>query len=78
MLNQYLENLIDINWYLTNSENQFYKILVVLVKYILVCKTVSQISFKLFCLGDKRLLSEFLWKWGWFQGHNECFPKYLG
>ena len=25
-------------------------------------------NLKLFCLGDKRLLSEFLWKWGWFQG----------
>ena len=23
------------------------------------------------------LLSEFLRKWGWFQGHNEGFPKYL-
>ena len=43
-----------------------------------VYKTVSQISFKLFCSGDKRLLSEFLRKWGWFQGHNERFPKYLG
>ena len=32
----------------------------------------------LFCARDKRLLSEFLRKWGWFQGHNECFPKYLG
>ena len=41
MFNRSLENLIDINWYLTNTENQFYKILVVLVKYILVCKTVS-------------------------------------
>ena len=39
---------------------------------------MSQISFKLFCSGDKRLLSEFLRKWGWFQGHNERFPKYLG
>ena len=26
----------------------------------------------------KKLLSEFLWKWGWFQGHNERFLKYLG
>ena len=43
-----------------------------------VYKTVSQISFKLFCSGDKRLLSEFLRKWGWFQEHNERFPKYLG
>ena len=41
-------------------------------------KSVSQISFKLFCSGDKMLLSEFLWKWGWFQGHNESFPKYPG
>ena len=35
-------------------------------------------SLKLFCSGDKRLLSEFLQKWGWFQGHNERFSKYLG
>ena len=42
-----------------------------------VYKTVSQISFKLFCLGDKRLLSEFLRKWAWFKGHTERFPKYL-
>ena len=39
---------------------------------------VSQISFKLFCSGDKRLLSEFLRKWGWFHRLNEGFPKYLG
>ena len=43
-----------------------------------VYKIMFKISFKLFCSGDKRLLSEFLWKWGWFQGHNERFPKYLG
>ena len=43
-----------------------------------VYKTVSQISFKVFCSGDKRLLSEFFRKGGWFQGHNERFPKYLG
>ena len=42
------------------------------------CKTVSQLSFKLFCSGDKSLLSELLRKWGWIQGHNERFPKYLG
>ena len=40
-------------------------------------KRVS-ISFKLFCSEDKRLLSKFLRKWGWFQGHNEHFPRYLG
>ena len=43
-----------------------------------VYKTISEISFNLFCSGDKKLLSEFLNKWGWFLGHNECFPKYLG
>ena len=41
-------------------------------------KTVSQISFNLFWLGDKRLLSEFFREWCWFHGHNEPFPKYLG
>ena len=41
-------------------------------------KTMSQISFNLFCLWDKRLFSEFLRKWGWFHEHNEPFPKYLG
>ena len=40
-----------------------------------VYKTVSQISFKLFFSGDKRLLSDFLREWGWFQGHNERFKK---
>ena len=43
-----------------------------------VYKTMSQISFNLFFLGDKRLLSEFLWKWGWFHELNERFPKHLG
>ena len=43
-----------------------------------VYKTLSQISFNLFCSGDERLLSEFLRKWGWFHGHNERFPKHLG
>ena len=43
-----------------------------------VYKSVSQISFNLFCSGYKKLLSEFLRKWDWFQGHNECFAKYLG
>ena len=41
-------------------------------------KIVSEMSFNLFCLGDKRLLSEFLGEWDWFQGHNERFPKYPG
>ena len=41
-------------------------------------KNCAQISFKLFCSGDKRLLSQFLRKWVWFQGLNERFPKYLG
>ena len=43
-----------------------------------IYKTMSQISFNLFCSGNKRLLSEFLRKWGWFHEHNERFPKYLG
>ena len=42
-----------------------------------VHKSVSQMSFNLFCLGDKSLLSEFLRKWGLFQGHNKRFLKYL-
>ena len=53
-------------------------ILALLSSIVFVYKTLSQISFKLFCSGDKKLLSEFLRKWGWFQGHNERFPKYLG
>ena len=36
--------------------------------FILALKTVSRISFNLFCLRDKGLLSEFLRKSGWFQG----------
>ena len=39
---------------------------------------MPQISFNLFSLEDRRLLSEFLRKQGWFQGDNEQFPKYLG
>ena len=35
------------------------------------------LRFVLDCSTNKRLLSEFLWKWGWFQGHYERFPKYL-
>ena len=34
---------------------------------------MSQISFKLLCLGDKRLFLK-----GWFQGYSESFPKYTG
>ena len=33
--------------------------------------------FKLLFSGDKRLLSEFLRKWGWYHGHNEISAKYL-
>ena len=33
MFNQYLKYLTNITRYLTNTENQFYKILVILVKY---------------------------------------------
>ena len=40
-------------------------------------KPCLRFLFILFCLGDKRLLSEFLRKWGWFHGHNERFTKYL-
>ena len=36
-----------------------------------VLKSVSQISFKLFCSG------EFLRKWSWFQGDDKRFLKYL-
>ena len=43
-----------------------------------VYKTVPQISFKLFCSGDKKLLWEVLRKWDWFQGHDERFLKYFG
>ena len=43
-----------------------------------LCKVLSQIYFKLFYSGDKRLLSEYLTKWGWFLGYNERFHKYLG
>ena len=30
-------------------------------------ETASRISLNLFCLGDKRLLSNFMRKWGWFR-----------
>ena len=37
---------------------------------------VSEFS-NLFCSRNKSLLSEFLRKWGWFQGHNKLFPNIL-
>ena len=43
-----------------------------------VYKNLPQISFNLFCSGDKRLLSDFLRKWGWFHGHDVHLPKDLG
>ena len=51
---------------------------IICLHFSFLYKTVSQISFNFLCLGDKRLLSEFLGKWGWFQWHNEGFAKYLG
>ena len=39
-----------------------------------VCKTVSQILFKLFCSEDKRLLSQFLMKWNLFQDIMNVSP----
>ena len=36
MFNQYLKNLTDINQYLTNTENQFNKVLVKSVEYWLI------------------------------------------
>ena len=33
MFNRYLSNLTDINRYLTDTENQFYEVSVILVKY---------------------------------------------
>ena len=41
-------------------------------------KTVSQIFLNLFRSGDKRLLSDFTQKWGWFHGHYVRFPNNLG
>ena len=53
-------------------------ILALLSSAIIRHKTVFQFSFILLCSGDKRVLSEFLRKWGWFHVQNERFPKYLG
>ena len=33
--------------------------------------------FKIFFSGDKKLLSEFLRKWGWFQEYSELSPNVL-
>ena len=41
-------------------------------------KACLRFFLNLFYSEDERLLSEFFRKWGWFQGHNECFPQYLG
>ena len=44
-----------------------------------VYEHVSQISFNLIRLWEKRLLSEFRKKWGWFQGHTlDFFISNLG
>ena len=45
---------------------------------IIVFSCLSSTNSCFFRSEDKRLLSEFLKKWGWFQGHNERFLKYLG
>ena len=48
-------------------------ILALLSSALFLLQNLSQISFDLFCSGDKRLLPEFLRKWGWFQHGNMCF-----
>ena len=40
-----------------------------------IYKSVSQISFNLFCSEGKSLLSEFLKEWGWFHRHNDQFSQ---
>ena len=44
---------------------------------LLSTKLCLNFFFNLFCSGDKRFLSQFLRKWGWFNGHNEPFPNIL-
>ena len=56
----------------------FGETIILALSHAAVYKTLSQISFNLFYSGDKTLLPELLRKWGWFHGHNEPFPKYLG
>ena len=41
MFNWYLYNLTDINQYLTDTENLFYKVSIILVKYLLSIGYVS-------------------------------------
>ena len=45
-------------------------ICIIICSCLLSAILVLQIFSKLFCSGDKRLLSEYLRKWGWFQEHN--------
>ena len=70
-------------------EEQFLKNKKVYIRYIrgsnfgiivfscLLSLNLSQIFLNMFYSGDKRLLSEFLRKWGWFHGHSECSPSIL-
>ena len=39
-----------------------------------IYKTVPQISFNLFCSGDKRIFVRVRFIRGWFHGHNKRFP----
>ena len=47
-----------------------------IIVFSCLSSTKTCIRFLLICFF--RHLPEFLRKWGWFQGHNQRFPKYLG
>ena len=49
-----------------------------LLEELLGVLSINRRIFVTFFAWEKRLLSEFFSKWGWFQGHNEHFPKYFG
>ena len=45
---------------------------------VFLLKTLSWIFINVFRSGDKRILLDFMRKWGWFHGHNVSLPKRLG
>ena len=66
VLKTYWRNALKTSWRPTN------------VSWVAVFLLQSRVFFNLFHSRDKRLLSDFMRKWGWFYGHGGSFPINLG
>ena len=66
VLKTYWRNALKTSWRPTN------------VSWVAVFLLQSRVFFDLFHSRDKRLLSDFMRKWGWFYGHGGSFPINLG